>query len=148
MTRRPSESTVPYADAVWQADAGDRRVLVIDREDTSRQDAVAVLERLGFQVAWAADAGGAGMLFTRLQPHVLVADVETVAPDFEPLRSALEDLFGHNQPVPVVLIGSDKPREAIEWVKAFVPKPLSFGNIEQLVAAVDALAPIADDTDR
>ena len=148
MTRRPSESTVPYADAVWQADAGERRVLVIDREDTSRQDAVAVLERLGFQVAWAADAGGARMLFTRLQPHVLVADVETVAPDFEPLRTALEDLFGDNEPVAVVLLGSDKPRETLDWVKAFVPKPLSFGNIEQLVAAVDALAPRAADSER
>jgi hypothetical protein len=138
---RHSEETVPYADAVWQADAGDRRVLVLDRDDESRKDAVGILERLGFQVAWAAERGGARGLYLRLRPHVVVADLETIAPDFEPLRAALEDLFAGEKPAAVVLLGTEKPREEIEWVKAAVLKPLTIEHIEKLVAAVDSLVP-------
>jgi CheY-like chemotaxis protein len=138
---RQSEDTVPYADAAWHGDSGDRRVLVVDGDPTSRQDTVSVLERLGYQVAWAAEPSGARKLLARIHPHVLVADLETIAPDFEPLRAALEILFGGGPPVSVVLIGTDEVREDIEWVKAAVPKPLSFGRIERLVTAIEALVP-------
>jgi CheY-like chemotaxis protein len=135
---RQRDSTVPYADAVWE-DAGDLRILVVDQDDAARRDAVAVLERLGYKVACAADRGSAARLLTRLEPAVVVADLETLAPDFEPLGTALEELFLEHAPCPVILLGTSKPREQTEWIKAAVPKPLVFGTIEKLVAAVEAI---------
>lgn len=134
-----SQETVPYVDAVWN-DGVERRVLVIAADDAVRGEVVAFLEVFGFQVAWARDAGAGAKLFARMSPHVVVADLETIAPDFEPLRPSLEALFGNASPRPVVILGTDDPRERVEWVEAAVPDPRLAGGREQLLLAIDRLA--------
>lgn len=133
-----SQGTVPYVDAVWQ-DGGERRVLLVAEDETMRHEIVSFLEVFGYQVSWAADAASAAKLFARLDPQAVVADLETIAPDFEPLRPSLEALFGMGEPRPVVIVGTDDPREKVEWVKAAVPDPRIAGGREELLQALEML---------
>src|SRR5690606_1919871 len=105
-----SQETVPYVDAVWQ-DGAERRVLLVVANDADRQEIVEFLEVFGYQVSWASDPAKAAKLFVRTSPDVVVADLETIAPDFEPLRPSLEALFGTSAPRPVVIVGTDDCRE-------------------------------------
>ncbi len=109
---RSSRFTVPYLQAVLTPPRRRRRVMIVDAHDEPRRELAAALEGQGDAVVTAHDRGVARTLFYRLAPTLIIADVETIAPDFEPLGPAFEELLGGgppSSPVPVVARSTDEP---------------------------------------
>jgi len=90
-----SSRTVPYLQAVLTPPRRRRRVMIVDGRDEPRRALAEALEHAGYAVVTAHDRAVARSLFHRLTPTLIIADVETVAPDFEPLGPAFEELLGN-----------------------------------------------------
>jgi CheY-like chemotaxis protein len=112
--------TMPYLEAVLGGEQA-VRVLVVHGEDDARGAISGALEESGYAVVTAHDTRVARLLLSRLTPAFIVADVETLAPDFEPLRAALEAMMGTAQ-APVVLLSDERRPDMPELVRAIVSR--------------------------
>jgi hypothetical protein len=113
-------TTVPYTPAVWTRSR--KRVLVVALDDERRVALAELSRRPGLEVVTAADLDEARMLYQRLRPMIVVADRESIAPDFEPLRPTFEGLFGSQAPCDVILLTDDPPREEVDHIAAVLPE--------------------------
>jgi hypothetical protein len=113
--------TIPYTPVIWRET---RRVavLVVARDEVRRASLGALCARPEVEVVLAGDAGEAAALYARLLPLAVVADRESIAPDYEPLRPALEQLFGGHPPCGVLLLCEEEPREQVDWIAATLPE--------------------------
>lgn len=127
-------NTMPYLESVLSESGS--RVLVAHAHDTRRRAIALALEDAGHSVVTAHDARVAAMLMSRVHPSIVVADVETVAPDFEPLGPALEGLFGDGAPVPVVLLSDHRRPSMPEAVQAVVDAESSADEVLAVVEHV------------
>jgi hypothetical protein len=117
----PQRITVPYAPVTWVAPRTLARVLVVAADDALRGRLAASLRGEAWMVVTAPHRDSARSLCARLEPDVVVAELETIAPDFEPLRPALDQQFGDAPWSSVVLVSDAPLREPIGAIKAVVP---------------------------
>lgn len=108
---RSSRFTVPYLQAVLTPPRRRRRIMIVDAHDEPRRELAAALEEQGYAVVTAHDRGVARTLFYRLAPTLIIADVETIAPDFEPLGPAFEELLGGDPPSSPIAVASRRSDE-------------------------------------
>ncbi len=127
-------STMPYLEAISEVSRA--RVLVAHADDVRRKLLCLCLESAGHAVVPAQDAQLAAMLMSRVRPCVVVADVETIAPDFEPVRPALEALFGDEPEVPVVLLSTHRRPDMPDVVKALVSPTIAADELITLVEQI------------
>jgi CheY-like chemotaxis protein len=133
---------MPYLSSVLTPPGPGRRVLVLHGDDERRLALSALLERDGCAVVAAPNRDVARALFERMAPRVVVADVETLAPDYEPLRPVLDELFGLASPS-LVLLGDGRPRELPAAIVSVI-EPAAQPFDDAVASAVSAaLAPAA-----
>ena len=113
-------------------------MMVIDSDRDTRLTIATRFSHEGYGVITAANPEEAAVKFERYRPAVVVANVETIAPDFEPLRTTLDELFGSDQPK-IVLLGDRQPRELPNAVATVIPRPWSQ---DDLVDVVTTLLPL------
>jgi hypothetical protein len=128
-------NTMPYVDSGIGSGAS-CRVLVAHGNDTKRRAIAAELEDAGHTVVTAHDARVAAMLVARVRPSIVVAEVETIAPDFEPLGPAFEAMFGDRESVPVILLSDHRRPSLPETVERFMPETSEPAEILEAVEAV------------
>ncbi len=128
-------NTVPYLDATLGSGRA-VRVLVVIAHEGRRRDLALALEGAGYAVVTAAEARVAAVLLSRVRPALVVADVETVAPDFEPVAAAFEAMFGDNEHVPVVLLSDHRRPGLPDTVRAIVSAE---STPPEIVEVVDSL---------
>jgi DNA-binding NtrC family response regulator len=124
--------------AVLAPGQGARRVMVIEGDPEQRSGLAAALRKAGMTVATADDVRVARRLIQRFVPHVVVADLETVAPDFEPLRPVLDDLLAASDDVAVVLLDDQQRGETAECVRRSFEKPTLPERVAEAVAELIA----------
>jgi hypothetical protein len=128
--------TIPYTPTAFLPNDERVRVLVVAHDAATRCKFVSVLNDAACAVAMAPDAACAAALYARLEPALLIADLETIAPDFEPLRAALDGVFGDAPPASVVLLSDEPPRERHDDVVSVIAESTT---PEQLAHLLDAL---------
>ena len=134
-----SRLTVPYLAAALAPGGAATSIVVADRDEASRNRIAEELRRCGALVATAESRWDTRKLIRLLHPSVLVADIDTIAPDFEPLGPTFEELL-HEVPEPaVILIGTSAPREPGAQVVGSLLKPIDPSQLLRLVEA--SLAP-------
>jgi CheY-like chemotaxis protein len=128
-----SRMTVPYLASALVPDGPRTAIVVVDEDPVARDQIAGALRRLGCLVATAESRLEARRLIRRLEPRVLVADIETIAPDFEPLGPTFEELL-HCVPQPaVVLVGASAPRERATQVVGSLLKPVQDADVLRMV---------------
>jgi len=130
--------TIPYTPSAFRPNDERVRVLVVAHDPATRRKFASVLNDAGCAVAMAPDTACAAALYARLEPALLIAELETIAPDFEPLRAALDGVFGNAPPTSVVLLSDEPQRERHEDVVGVIAESLA---PEQLSSLLDALLP-------
>ncbi len=130
--------TMPYLQAVFAPPAPTRRLMIVDADDDSRRTLGMHFSELGYAVVCAQSVETAHALYARLRPSLVIVDVETVAPDFEPLRVAFDNVFGSDVPQ-IVLLSDGEPRELPEQVAFVLHRPWSGDALDR---AIDTLLPL------
>lgn len=130
--------TMPYLQAVFTPPAPAQRLMVIDADDDTRRSLGIHFSNLGYAVVCAQSIETAHALYARLRPRLVILDVETVAPDFEPLRSAFDSMFGDDVPQ-IVLLSDGEARELPEQVAFVLHRPWSEDALD---VAVETLMPL------
>jgi hypothetical protein len=128
--------TVPYTAIAWASGRNTPRVLVVAADDDLRTRLARALRGRRYALATAAHRDGARALYARLEPDLVVVDLETLAPDYEPIRPALEALFGEMPPSKVVVVSDAPVRERVSAVQAVIP---ACASQDELVAAFGEL---------
>ena len=128
--------TVPYLPKALVRKGRTPAAVVVDANPESRNELCEWLRSMGCLVAAAGDAIQARALLRRSRAGLLLADVESIAPDFEPIVPVLDDLVSGLE-VPTIVLLSEEPRRAqCAAAAAIVRKPTSRAD---LVAAIDPL---------
>jgi CheY-like chemotaxis protein len=128
--------TMPYLDAVLATPPGAEpatRVLVVHADDAARSAIAGALEDAAYAVVTAPDTRVARLLLSRLTPALIVADIETLAPDFEPLRPALDEMIGNGRALPVVLLSDERRPDTPDAVRAIVSRTSSRDELLEVV---------------
>lgn len=128
--------TVPYTSVAWTKARNTPRVLVLASDDALRARIASALRGQRYALATAAHRDGARALYARLEPDLVVAELETLAPEFEPLRLSVEALFGESRAAKVVLVTNEPVRERFDPICAVIPPNVSQ---EALVVALRSL---------
>ncbi len=116
--------TVPYLPNALLPSGRTAAVVVADLDDDRRGELGDWLHELDCLVARAANREQVRSLVRKLRPKVLIADVETLAPDFEPLRPTLDDLLpGLTKPA-VILVSDGAARELPDDVVTLFRRPV------------------------
>ncbi|HZO12486.1 MAG TPA: hypothetical protein VFB62_04490 [Polyangiaceae bacterium] len=123
VTRR--RITVPYTSVAWSKARNTPRVLVLASDDELRARIAGALRGQRYALATAAHREGARALYTRLEPDLVVAERETLAPDYEPLRPAVEALFGASRAAKVVLVTEEPVRDRFDSICAVIRPDVS-----------------------
>jgi len=116
--------TVPYLPNALLPDGRMPAVVVADSDDDRRSELGDWLHELDCLVARAANREQVRSLVRKLRPKVLVADVETIAPDFEPLRPTLDDLLPGLTKTAVILVSDGAARELPDDVVTVLQRPV------------------------
>lgn len=136
----PPRATLPYMPALLVSGLNPTgaaaRVLVVEADGALRAGYAEALRARGCGVATAPDRLSAARLVTRLVPNLVIGDLETLAPDFEPLEPALEELFGDSEPAPILLLSDQPRRERNASVARTLEKPVSAVELCDAVAAL------------
>jgi len=145
-TMAPAEAVPASPDIKKHAKLRGRRVLVVDADDSVRNDAHALLERYGCEVETAHEGGEAVFMVRNCGPHadydVIIADIRLPDVSGYDLLTRLRDVV---DPVPLVLMtgfGYDpghsivKARQAGLHAKAILYKPF---RLDQLLETVEAI---------
>jgi DNA-binding NtrC family response regulator len=111
-------------------------IVLIDADEQQRRRYASALRARGHWVAAASGPALGRSLVMRLQPALVVADLETIAPDFEPLRPVLADLIGDDPASPVILLGSGAAREEHPAVLAEVDRELGADELVDVVEPI------------
>lgn len=127
-------NTMPYVESVLTSDSC--RVLVADADNVRRLELTRALEDAGHSVVTAPDARVASLLTGRVHPSIIVADIETVAPDFEPLGPALEVIFGDTDAVDVILMSDHRRPDLPAAVKAILSETCTPAEMLDVVERV------------
>ena len=130
--------TVPYLPNALLPESRTPAVVVADADDDSRGELSDWLHSLGCLVARATNRAQVRSLVRKLKAQVLIADVETIAPDFEPLRPTFDDLFPGLTRPKVILISDGVRRELPDKVLAVLPRPVQRDQLLDLVAPLVA----------
>jgi CheY-like chemotaxis protein len=129
--------TVPYLPKALVRKSRTPAAVVVDADEGSREELCTWLRSMGCVVAAASDGAQARSLLRRSRAGLLIADVETIAPDYEPIGPVLEELVRGLDTVTVVLL-AEEPQRARCAAAAVLPKPTSrarlLTTIEPLLA--------------
>jgi hypothetical protein len=89
-------NTQPYLAAALDAEEhhAEAVVVIIDADNEARSACAALLRAHGYLVATTSNRLGARALIARLDPALVIADRETIAPDYEPIGQAIDELLG------------------------------------------------------
>jgi CheY-like chemotaxis protein len=139
---RSHRLTVPYLQSVLTPPRRRRRIMIVHSQDAPRRELAELLEKRGYAVVTAHDVDVARALHQRLAPTLIIAEIETLAPDFEPIALALDALLGENadaEPPHLIVLGDGASRSIPPGIDCIVEPP---ALAEHVLHQVQHLLPI------
>ena len=115
---------------------GQRRVLIVDESEESREVLRTILERRGWEIVETAEPRQGLTLADHCQPDLIVLDLETLPHEDDSLRDSLRDQYdrqSQQSSTPIVLLGTTR---VSQQRRAAVAKPYHYGPLVRTIESL------------